>query len=462
MANSLKPLWTGFSYKPHQVTGVKWMLDREKESPSGGTLCDEMGLGKTIQMMGLLKETGRSETLLIAPVAVLDQWEAAARRSHITVFRPHVTGRYVEWRHVTPVLPGAARLHLIGYESAKIRKELTVDRVWDRIICDEAHRAAAKNGFYTMVSKLVAPKRWFLTATPIVNGLGDLVNLLTLLGVEKPKANLVDLEDVLDEVMLARSMDDLRASIPDAPPPPVQTTLTLDFATEEEGEFYRGMCGVIVRRWKALAADGGATLMRLQLFLRLRQLSLHPQIYIEARRKALGPLYDRPDWAGSSTKFEKILGLVRAEPRRWIIFCHFHPEMELLRAALAAEPAVGRVWSYSGALNGAERKTVLESTHEELPAGKAGVLLVQLQSGGTGLNLQHFDRIIFSGPWWTSALMEQAIGRAVRIGQREVVQVYHLVLKEEEAVNIDKVMRDKAESKGDLCRVALEMACRDI
>jgi SNF2 family DNA or RNA helicase len=58
--------------------------------------------------------------------------------------------------------------------------------------------------------------------------------------------------------------------------------------------------------------------------------------------------------------------------------------------------------------------------------------------------------------------MEQAIGRAVRIGQREVVQVYHLVLKEEEAVNIDKVMRDKAESKGDLCRVALEMACRDI
>ena len=463
MAISLTPLWPGFAYKPHQVIGVKWMLDRETKQPAGGILCDEMGLGKTIQMMGLLKETGRAETLLIAPVAVLDQWEAAARRAKVTVFRPHVGGRYVEWRHVTPVLPGAARLHLIGYEAAKIRKELTVDRAWDRIIVDEAHRAASKNGFFAMISQITAPKRWFLTATPIVNGMSDMANLLTLLGVDKvATGDLTALADTLDEVMLARSMDDLRGSIPDAPPPPVQKTLSLDFATEEEAEFYRGMCGVIVRRWKALATDGGATLMRLQLFLRLRQLSLHPQVYIEARRKALGSLYEREDWAGSSTKFETIRGLVRDSGRRWIIFCHFHPEMTLLRAALEAEESVGKVWTYSGALSATERKGVIEETHKDLPAGKAGVLLVQLQSGGTGLNLQHFDRIIFSGPWWTSALMEQAIGRAVRIGQREVVQVYHLVLKEEEAVNIDRVMREKAESKGDLCRMVLEMACRNI
>lgn len=460
MASRFKPLWPGFAYKPHQRAGVSWMLEREKATPAGGILCDEMGLGKTIQMLGLLKEMG-GETLLIAPVAVLDQWETAARRARIAVFRPHSAGRYVEWRNSGPVLPGAAHLHLIGYEAAKMRKELTVERAWDRIICDEAHRAAGKNGFYTLVSTIEAPKRWFLTATPIVNGISDLTHLLTLLGVEKANTtNLEALKEILSEVMLARSMDDLRASIADAPPKPASTTLTLDFASEEEAEFYRGMCGVIVRRWKAVAADGGAALLRLQLFLRLRQLSLHPQVYVEARRKALGDLYDRPDWVGSSTKFDTILNLVR-EPKRWIIFCHFHPEMDLLRKALQASPAVGRVWSYSGALSAAERKSVLAATHDDL-GDKSGVLLVQLQSGGVGLNLQHFDRIIFSGPWWTSALMEQAIGRAVRIGQQEVVQVYHLVLKEEEAVNIDKVMRDKAEAKGDLCRTVLGLACRDM
>jgi SNF2 family DNA or RNA helicase len=123
---------------------------------------------------------------------------------------------------------------------------------------------------------------------------------------------------------------------------------------------------------------------------------------------------------------------------------------------------VRNVWLYNGSLNQAQRKEVLAATVDPVPAGQADVLLVQLQSGGVGLNLQHFDRIIFSGPWWTSALMEQAIGRAVRIGQKEIVQVYHLVLQEEEAVNIDSVMRDKAQEKGSLCRAVLEVACRDI
>jgi hypothetical protein len=83
------------------------------------------------------------------------------------------------------------------------------------------------------------------------------------------------------------------------------------------------------------------------------------------------------------------------------------------------------------------------------------VLLVQLQSGGTGLNLQHFDRIIFSGPWWTQALMSQAVGRAVGIGQRAVVKVYHLHLKEEVALNIDDIIHEKADGKGKLCREVL-------
>jgi SNF2 family DNA or RNA helicase len=43
--------------------------------------------------------------------------------------------------------------------------------------------------------------------------------------------------------------------------------------------------------------------------------------------------------------------------------------------------------------------------------------------------------------------MDQAIGRAVRIGQKETVEVFMLVLKEEETMNIDEKMLEKAESK---------------
>jgi hypothetical protein len=64
-------------------------------------------------------------------------------------------------------------------------------------------------------------------------------------------------------------------------------------------------------------------------------------------------------------------------------------------------------------------------------------------------------------PWWTQALIDQAIGRAVRIGQTEVVEVHHIQLEEErmaKMISIDKMMSDKAAEKGELCRWFLNAA----
>jgi SNF2 family DNA or RNA helicase len=43
--------------------------------------------------------------------------------------------------------------------------------------------------------------------------------------------------------------------------------------------------------------------------------------------------------------------------------------------------------------------------------------------------------------------MDQAIGRAVRIGQEETVEVTLLLLKEEASMNIDQMMMKKADTK---------------
>jgi SNF2 family DNA or RNA helicase len=82
-----------------------------------------------------------------------------------------------------------------------------------------------------------------------------------------------------------------------------------------------------------------------------------------------------------------------------------------------------------------------------------------------GLNLQEFDRIIFTGPWWTQAIIEQGIGRAVRIGQTQQVVVHHLLLKREETMvdktvvmNIDKKMNEKAKEKYALNNYYLSLA----
>ena len=118
--------------------------------------------------------------------------------------------------------------------------------------------------------------------------------------------------------------------------------------------------------------------------------------------------------------------------------------MNLIREYLL--PIVGNILQYSGSMNQKERTEVLKKSKE---SKETTVMLIQLQAGGVGLNLQEYDRIIFVSPWWTSALTDQAIARAVRMGQTEVVKVYHLRLLAEgdTTINIDELVNAKAEQK---------------
>lgn len=462
MSKQLKPLWPSFEYKEHQVIGINWMISREEEG-TGGLLCDDMGLGKTIQMVGLLKNGVKKigeESLLVAPVAVLEQWKTVLKKASMNIYVPAASGMSWRQEHNTKNRL-APRVYVIGYESALRKTVLISAYTWTRVIYDEAHRLGSNNTSTKLALLLKTQYMWLLTGTPIVNKLKDLVVLLEIAGIKAPKTyNLELLAPILKKYVMARSMEQLRNSISDAPPRPAYKTIHMDFNTEEEHEFYKGMTGIICRRWKALEADGGGALEKIKLFMRLRQLSLHPQIYISARKAALKTLYTRADWVGSSTKFDMLKKIVceSTESHKWIVFCHFHHEMDMLQDMFRTESNVELVQQYHGGLNVAEKQDVLNRTHMPLMEGKQEILLVQLQSGGTGLNLQHFDQIIFTGPWWTKALMDQAVGRAVRIGQKKVVTVYNLYLNEEEALNIDTYMMDKATMKGDLCRKVLDAA----
>ncbi len=452
----MQPLWDGFAYEKHQVVGVQWMMERENDTQCrGGFLCDEMGLGKTIQIVGLLRNAPRKNSVLFAPLAVLEQWRETATRAGINCW----TFQSDSWAGPEKLNMKRSNLYIINYESAIRRPSLFDGKVWDRVICDEAHRLASGGQSYKLIESLKFPIHWLLTATPLVNSVKDMKNLFGLLGTE------YSLEK-LKTYMLARSMEEMRQLLPHLPKKPVETTHHLDFETEEEAEFYRGIQGMLVRRWKALKEDGEASALdRLRLIMRLRQISLHPQVYIESKkRNTADGIYSRPDWLNPSSKFNKILDLIEEEekPKRWILFCHFHDEMRLLKEFLACSEKISHIWCYSGSCSREERKKILNQTHSSLDDGKQQVLILQLQAGGVGLNLQHFSRIIFSGPWWTSALMEQAIGRAVRIGQKDQVLVHHILLKEEEGLNIDRLMREKAEMKGSLCRIILENANRTI
>ncbi len=459
---SLVPLWPSFAYKPHQLSGIRWMLEREDAEQSGGLLCDEMGLGKTMEVLGMLKNSKKHMTLLLCPKAVITQWVDAAVKSDFNVMLFASDG----WKRQASLKPKSLWLYITNYEKVTNNVKMFKKQIWDRIVLDEAHRIRNSGSVcYKAINELERKTTWAVTATPVVNNIKDINNLFALMGYSSSKmTNSAYRLQVIEEACLHRSMEEMRASMPELPAAAIITKEVLDFDTEEEGDFYRSIQGKIATRWKHLDHDN--TKEMFVLLMRLRQLSLHPQVYISAmkRNSILG--YPRADWEEPSTKFTALKKKLEAEPlpSKWIVFCQFHDEMEILQAYLNASPAVHKVSQYHGGMSDAEKEAVIKSTFDPLPQElkRHEVLLLQLQSGGVGLNLQHFTKIIFMSPWWTAALMDQAVGRAVRMGQKEIVEVTLLVLKEEDSMNIDEKMLEKADEKRGILQKVFQHASRGV
>jgi len=68
------------------------------------------------------------------------------------------------------------------------------------------------------------------------------------------------------------------------------------------------------------------------------------------------------------------------------------------------------------------------------------VVVVQIVSGGCGLNLQFCRRVFFLSQHWNPAVVHQAVGRAVRIGQTVAVQVHTFRIVDDVLDNMDRRM----------------------
>ncbi len=462
------PLWKDFAYFEHQLDGITWMLEKEQsgtlvptrdESRNvtvyGGLQCDDMGLGKTIQVMSTILNNPLPSTLLFAPLAMIETWVSISEKIGFAVYQ--VVNK--EWSRTNPSGPFPLRfkklrpaIYITNYEKVYHMQSL-FKQPFNRVVLDEAHKIRNGDGQIALaIRKINAPIRWAVTGTPLVNSLKDIVSLLAFIGV--PYSPLWRWEPrymtILPSLLLHRSLDSLRNILPSAPPVPIIHQLELDFSTKEEEEFYYGIQDETSLRYQHESISSQDAF---KLLLRLRQISVHPQVYINAKRRE-SSLYSRKDWLLPSTKLEALSSILKGgenELHNYIIFCQFTEEMDLIREFILYDEMIKEenILMYHGSLSLKQRTDVL--TYSKTTADKK-VLLIQLQAGGVGLNLQEYDRIIFMSPWWTSSLMDQAVARAVRMGQTKVVHIYHLRLtaENEETINIDTFIQFKAEQKREM------------
>ena len=108
----------------------------------------------------------------------------------------------------------------------------------------------------------------------------------------------------------------------------------------------------------------------------------------------------------------------RHNGRGKLVFCHFRGEIDFLRNKLSREGL--EVQTFDGRVKTSQRTSILESSCD--------VLILQIQTGCEGLNLQQFSEIYFVSPHWNPAVEDQAVARCHRIGQREKVDVFRFTM----------------------------------
>ena len=443
------------------------MLDREREGAEwcrGGVLADDMGLGKTFQTIGLiLNGEAGLRTLIVCPPALVAGWRGELEACGFfvaTLFDG--CGDWVpvpsEW--TGPVVWLLTYPRVCMYYRSLLRSS---SGRFDRIILDEGH--VIRNGVDTarglacFLMAKPAKRRWILSATPVQNGYKDWVHLCQWLGVRGKRA---DYALAAQEIMLRRTMDELRLggsmltagqgvggmSAADLPPVPefiVRDLSIPDVAvskgTDSEYAYFHRLCDQLD---DVLDDREVSALVKLELYMRIQQFLVHPQVYVESRREALGGAFPRGDWTGSATKWAACVEGDMADSIRagegCIVFCQFRREMD--RVAEAARGMGATVWSVRGGMSAVEIGEAVEGGRLAVAEGKAVVMVVQIVSGGVGLNLQFCNRVLFLSQHWNPAVVHQAVGRAVRIGQKEVVRVYMYRVVDEVMDNLDLRMTE--------------------
>jgi SNF2 family DNA or RNA helicase len=153
------------------------------------------------------------------------------------------------------------------------------------------------------------------------------------------------------------------------------------------------------------------------------------------------------NYDGESAKTDLCMELLRNlmdGGHRTLLFSQFTSMLEILQKRLDVENIP--YYTITGSTSKEERLRLVKAFNEnEIP-----VFLISLKAGGTGLNLVGADSVIHYDPWWNTAAEDQASDRAHRIGQKNVVTVYKLVVKGTIEEKIVALQQQKAKLASDI------------
>jgi SNF2 family DNA or RNA helicase len=484
----------GLDCKDYQVKGVEWCVEHEVRGYKlndytiknqdkttttiskakisgqiirGGIMADEMGLGKTIQMLGTIITNVKRHTLIVLPKALLDQWKNVIIKTlgHKPLIYHHFTKKQKlemdEKLKFSPIV-------ITTYGMVATKSPLH-EMKWDRIIFDEAHHLRNNSTReYAGALKLKSPIKWMVTGTPIQNKISDLYSLLDILGVPKSyykkkehmaqaeehiahadteeEEELKNLRTLTNEIILHRT----KASVGLILPALSSASANIKWQTNEEKkiaehihEFINGSKDDDDDDDDDNEPDDESFV--LLKFLRARQVCILAAL--NKKKKSIGGTNSN---INSNSKTDAVVAKIaerKENGKHKIVFCHFRGEIDFIKKMLTEKHKM-EVKVIDGRTPDKERKEILKA---QAKSGAAKVLILQIQTGCEGLNLQEYSEVYFVSPHWNPAVEDQAVARCYRIGQKEETQVFRFYMngfdEEDKTKSLDQYVTKKQISK---------------
>ena len=416
---------SGMEHKDYQYDGVRWCLHNElRPDPicnvRGGFIADEMGLGKTIMMIGLCLTNFVANTLIIVPPVLLDQW-------YLQIYKTagHKALIYHGENKKTITLDDLKRAKIVitTYGTISLTKKQLIAKdvltlphqlKWGRIIYDEAHHLRNhKTSLYSSARLLKTNICWLVSGTPVQNNKRDLFNLCSIL--KLPASFYTDKAKRLElasSFILKRTKKQVGIELPDLNINNSMVDWTNKKEMELSEEIHSALAFSRVSGGKYAEGSSIQDGIILTLMMKAKQSCVLPKLIhtgdddLEVYKEAFEHS-SKLDFVVKSILERKDNGCGK------LIFCNFRQEIDEIATRLR-KGGMENVVTFDGRTSHKKRHEILSE--------KCSALVLQIQTGCEGLNLQeNYSEIYFVSPHWNPAVEDQAIARCHRIGQTKPV-----------------------------------------
>lgn len=400
------------SLRPYQWEGVDFLRSRQS-----ALLADEMGLGKTVQTAVALRACQKEfrRVLLVTPTSLCLNWQRELETWANSLAVRRVMGN-ADDRAMTYRLP--VQVLIASYEQIRTDSRKFHGAVsFDLVVLDEAQRIKNLNSATSFACRLIPRSRsWALTGTPLENQPQDLVSIFRYLKPQLLHASMsrAEMHEAMTGYFLRRTKEEVLGDLP----PILTKEIRLELGQAQRQTYENAWNSRLHAIPHADSAHKSANM--LAILTRLKQLCN----------------FDME--SGESAKLDVILPLldtVAAKCEKVLVFSQYVSALEWLSGRIKIPHLICH-----GGLSPDAKENVLNAFRKQ---DGPQALLMSLQAGGVGLNLQEASMVILLDRWWNPAIENQAIQRAHRFGRKVPLQVIQFLVENSVEERILDILEEK-------------------